>query len=83
MPRPLRRGLYERAKRLNVTDAARSPMPAETHERLRVMFAEETQQLSAFLDRDLTHWTRAMPTHTGAAMPGSARDGQDTLADGE
>ena len=57
VPRSLRRALYERAKGLNVAPSPRDPMPLDTRERLRVAFSDEVERLSAFLDRDLTHWT--------------------------
>jgi hypothetical protein len=82
MPGPLRRGLYERAKRLNITAAPRPPMPPATRERLRLMFADEAEQLSAFLGRDLSHWT-AVEAAPGRATSWSAGDGQNALADGE
>ncbi len=57
VPQRVRRALYERAKRLNVTTAPRIPMPAATRERLRLEFIDEVERLSAFLDRDLTLWS--------------------------
>lgn len=59
VPRGVRRGLHERAKRLNVTTAPRDPMPAATRERLRLAFVDEVERLSAFLGRDLSHWSAA------------------------
>lgn len=56
VPARVRRALYDRAKRLNVTEAPRPPMPAETRDRLHRLFAEETERLSRFLDRDLAPW---------------------------
>jgi hypothetical protein len=57
VPAPVRRALYDRAKRLNITEAPRRPMPAETRERLERLFAEETERLSQFLGRELATWT--------------------------
>jgi hypothetical protein len=56
VPGRIRRALYERTKALNVTRAARAPMPPATHERLRAVFADEVERLSIFLQRDLRHW---------------------------
>jgi hypothetical protein len=56
VPGRIRRALYERTKALNVTRAARAPMPSATHERLRAVFADEVERLSIFLQRDLRHW---------------------------
>ncbi|MGQ0608871.1 MAG: sulfotransferase family protein [Chloroflexota bacterium] len=67
VPASLRRALYERAKRMNVAPAPRSPMPPETRERLRLQFVDEVERLSSFLDRDLTHWTA--PAQEAAAGP--------------
>lgn len=58
LPARVRRGLHERATRLNFTGHTRPAMPEATRERLRAGFADEVQRLSAFLDRDLTHWSR-------------------------
>ena len=67
VPGPLRRGLYERAKRINVADAQRAPMPDATRERLRSLFAGEVEELSAYLGRDLSAWDRR--ARQGAATP--------------
>jgi hypothetical protein len=58
MPAPLRRALYERAKRANAAIAPRAPMPEATRERLRREFADEVERLSALLERDLGGWLR-------------------------
>jgi len=65
VPGPVRRALYDRAKKLNVVPASRPAMPPETREWLRLQFGEEVKRLSAFLDRDLTHWT-APPAETAS-----------------
>ena len=57
VPARVRRAVYERVRGLNVTAEGRSPMAPETRERLRVLFTDEVERLSTFLDRDLTHWT--------------------------
>lgn len=62
VPRGVRRALYARAQRLNVAAQPRSPMPAATRERLRAAFVDESERLSAFLDRDVMHWTATVPT---------------------
>jgi hypothetical protein len=67
VPRPLRRWLYDRAKRFNVTSQGRAPMRPETASRLREHFAPGVERLSEILGRDLSHWT-ASPTLEAAAM---------------
>ncbi|MGH2540300.1 MAG: sulfotransferase family protein [Actinomycetota bacterium] len=62
VPRGVRRALYERAQRLNIATRPRAAMPVATRERLRTSFSDETERLSAFLDRDVTHWTASVPT---------------------
>jgi hypothetical protein len=57
VPGPVRRSLYERAKRLNEAQAVRAPMPPATRERLRGLFREEVERLSQLLNRDLGAWT--------------------------
>jgi hypothetical protein len=57
VPAPVRRWLYERAKRLNVTSQRRPPMRAATEVMLRREFASDVDRLSTLLDRDLRHWT--------------------------
>ena len=64
IPGPVRRALYERAKSLNVAPAPRRPMPPDTRERLRLAYRDEVENLSAFLGRDLTHWTAPAPEAT-------------------
>jgi hypothetical protein len=56
VPPRIRRGLYERAKQLNVTFAPRPAVPPETVARLKAMFAGEVERLSVLLQRDLSHW---------------------------
>lgn len=81
VPPPVRRALYERAQRLNVTEAPREPMPPATRERLRGAFAEECERLSAFLDRDVTHWVA--PPGPVAQESASGADAEHPLADVE
>jgi hypothetical protein len=57
VPGPMRRWLYERAKRLNVTSQRRPPMRAATEAMLRRDFASDVDRLSVLLGRDLRHWT--------------------------
>lgn len=80
VPARVRRALYRRAQRLNVTEAPREPVPHATRERLRQMFVEECERLSAFLDRDVTHWTA--PSDLGPSQPASGA-AEHALADGE
>jgi len=56
VPAPARRALYERAKRLNVTERQRPPMDADLRDRLRSQYVDEVERLSEYLGRDLRHW---------------------------
>ena len=56
VPAGLRRGLYDRAHRLNIRHVEREPMPAAVRARLSAMFADEIANLSALLGRDLSSW---------------------------
>ncbi len=60
VPGPLRRAIYERAKRLNVQPTVRPPMAPVTREQLRREFTEEVERLSAFLGRDVTAWSASV-----------------------
>lgn len=66
LPGPVRRGLYERAKRLNVVERPRPPMSGELRDRLRREFRDEVARLSEYLGRDLGHW--AAETDEGATL---------------
>ena len=81
MPGPIRRSLYEHVKRLNVTASSRGEMPSATRERLREIFVDETEKLSAFLGRDVTHWTAA--AGAGGSDEESVRCEEDSLAHGK
>ncbi len=81
IPPRVRRALYERAQRLNVTEAPRAPIPLTTRDRLRRLFSEECERLSAFLDRDVTHWTAA--SAAGIPPTGSGIGAEHALADVE
>lgn len=56
VPKSVRRGLYEQAKRLNVTTSERPALADETRRYINGMFREEVEQLGELLGRDLTHW---------------------------
>ena len=56
VPGPVRRSLYERAKRLNAARSTRRPVPPATTARIRAAFREEVERLAAVLDRDLGAW---------------------------
>jgi hypothetical protein len=56
VPSQLRRAVYERAKRTNVVNALRAPVPQETVERLRALYCDEVERLSDLLGVNLKHW---------------------------
>jgi hypothetical protein len=57
VPRPLRRGLYDWAKGLNVRSVPRRPLSDATRERIRAAFRDEVTRLSDLLERDLSSWS--------------------------
>jgi hypothetical protein len=73
VPSRIRRGLYDRAKGFNVEYAQRAPMPEETREHLRRLFAPEVEELSNFLGRDLSRWVRPRGTAVTPDPAGPAR----------
>jgi hypothetical protein len=56
LPPTIRRGVYERAKRLNVVERGRPPLDGDLRERLRSQHRDEVARLSEYLGRDLSHW---------------------------
>jgi hypothetical protein len=57
VPRPVRRGLYDWAKGLNVRSVPRRPLSDATRERIRAAFRDEVTRLSELLGRDLSSWS--------------------------
>jgi hypothetical protein len=57
VPPQLRRAGHARLKALNVVREPRPPLPEHVRDALRRQFADEVDRLSAFLQRDLRHWT--------------------------
>ena len=71
LPPSVRRGLYERAKRLNVVERGRPPLDEALRRQLRGQFRDEVDRLSEYLGRDLSHW--AGGTAVSAVMDDPAR----------
>jgi hypothetical protein len=57
VPRPVRRGLFDWAKGLNVRSVPRQPLSDATRERIRAAFRDEVTRLSELLERDLSSWS--------------------------
>ncbi len=58
LPPPVRRAMYEGAKRLNMTSPPRVPLSGATRERLNSLFRSEVDRLGDLLGRDLRHWVQ-------------------------
>ena len=71
LPPAVRRGLYERAKRLNVVERGRPPLDETLRQQLRRQYRDEVARLSEYLGRDLSHWADAAGATT--VRDGSAR----------
>lgn len=70
VPGAIRRTIFERAKRLNLTMPPRAPLSDATREHLNDLFRDEVDRLGDLLGRDLRHWVD--PTaDTSSRLPGS------------
>lgn len=63
VPARIRRTLYERAQRLNMTTPPRAPLSDATRQHLNDLFRSDVGRLGDLLERDLSHWVEHI-SHT-------------------
>ncbi len=56
LPKPVRRGMWRVLGRLNEAVEKRQPLAPEVRRRVLAQYANEVEDLSELLDRDLGHW---------------------------
>ena len=67
LPTPVRRTLGQTLRSFNVKYEPRAPIDPALHQRLQGEFAQEVEELSQILRRDLTHWIRQAPNFSSSA----------------
>lgn len=68
VPARIRRAMYERAARLNMTMPPRAPLAEATRQHLNDLFRSDVGRLGDLLGRDLSHWVE--PVSDASRPPG-------------